>query len=220
MAGCRETIREELFGQLYTLRQIEEVFGVKRSTLLERYHKQGDRGLRLIDRCRRGDYDTDEDFIRACARRGHSQKYTRDRLGMSCQKWYEILPYIGATWRKSNDTIEPTRLRLQKAEELRILKANRVRMHRCRDCRARHKLPKLTTEYPSDQVPSCRSCSGVLVLDKWADERSWRDKTCFCGAYKYPHHKDGGRCYASEQEAALAQQLAEAPPHELDAVFD
>lgn len=91
-------------------------------------------------------------------------------------------------------------------------------MHRCRKCGARHRLPKHVNEYETDK-PTCRHCGGSLRLDKWADDRSWRAATCNCGDYPYPHHKDGGNCYATEREAALAHQLANAPPHELDAVF-
>ncbi len=102
---------------------------------------------------------------------------------------------------------------------MRKIVAPKRRMHRCRSCDARRPLPKHVDEY-GDAKPICLECGGSLRLDKWADDRKWRSSTCYCLDYPYPHHRDGGHCYATEREKILADQVDNAPPHVLDAVFD
>lgn len=221
--GPYPSILVEVHGRTLTLRQVSDIYGIRYSTIHSRYHMEGRRGLELVDRTRLGDYDNTVDFIRACARRGHSQKYARQKLGCSIKKWYLILSCIEPLeWLPVGQTIEALQSRARYSDAMRTIRANRVRMHRCsnRECRARHRLPKHIDEYGEGKAPKCKTCGSTLVLDKWADERSWRNQNCHCDAYPYPHHRDGGRCFATEREQILADQIDRAPPHVLDAVFD
>lgn len=71
----------------------------------------------------------------------------------------------------------------------------RRRHCRCRSCGAR----QVKARHPDDYLRRirCTSCGAFdsLRIDRWADGRGWRHKTCYCDGYHFPHRICSEWCY-------------------------
>lgn len=83
-----------------------------------------------------------------------------------------------------------------------ITVGSRRRRCRCRSCGARQVKAKHPDEY--QRRIRCKSCGAFdsLRIDKWADGRGWRNKTCYCDGYHYPHRIQSEWCYHNPNYAA------------------
>lgn len=61
---------------------------------------------------------------------------------------------------------------------------------RCRKCRTRRVLPKKPLSYI--EPPLC-PCGGVLVRDKWMEERDTKAMSCRCDGLHFVPHRMGSR---------------------------
>lgn len=169
--GRPTTVREMIHGRLLTLREISEIYHIKYHTVRERYYKEGHRGLGLVDRTKRSSFSSDEDFIRACALRGHSQTYARRRLGWNIKQWYAIKELMEPLpWLPQAQTIENIQARArysaQKAEER---ACNTMLHYRCISCGTRRILALGVVA----ETEPCEACDGSLRLDKQATAKAW-----------------------------------------------
>lgn len=76
---------------------------------------------------------------------------------------------------------------------------------RCRKCQTRRALRHPPQWYL--RVPKCRGCGGTdYRIDKWANARPWRKRTCRCDGYHFPHNQGRGWCFHNPDYERLQRE--------------